>query len=149
MKIKQTIRKVLKEELNLDRYKERIISFMKENGIKLTIDFFGGWDKIRDTLEGYDIPKELMIDFIKEIINYEGPLSIFDLNEDPIYYGRTKDEYREIYYFGKRSVTVKVWDEDFNDLGDFDVSYEALDDSIIYNIFDMILEYYVTSRLDD
>lgn len=124
-----------------DRVRDRFYSFLNNNSLMTAISFFGH-DKVSEILDEVEISKEDRINFIKDVIHEYGPLSVFDLNEDPIHYGRTKDEYREIHYFGKTRVDVKVWDEYFNDQGDFDVSYEALDDSSIHDIFEMLYEYH-------
>jgi len=131
----------LNEDIS-DRIRDRFYNFLQDNSLMTAISFFGH-DNVNKILKEVEISKKDKIKFIKDIIDEYGPLTIFDLNEDPIFYNKNDTEYREIFYFGKQRVTVKVWDiESWNDEGEFDVSYEALDDSSIYDIFEMLYEYH-------
>lgn len=138
MNLKETIRRVLNEGL-----KERMIQFIDEYGVKSAVDFFGGWKIIEDTIGDENVTTKMKINFIKELTKEQGGISVFDLNEDPIYFGRDGNEYQEIYYFGLRSVTIQMWDRENNytDLGEFIVSYENLNDGQIDDIFYMLMEH--------
>lgn len=138
MSIKQTIRKVLKEGV-----KEKMIKLIDEHGLISATNFVGGWNTLKKMLGDYQINTKLMIDFIKDLTREYGGLSVFDFDESPIFYNKTKTEYREIPYFGTSHVTVQVWNnETFNDEGDFHVPYENLDDATIMEIFELLLEQY-------
>jgi len=138
MNLQENIRKVLKEGV-----KEKMIKLIDEHGLISAINFVGGWKTLKEMLGDYYINTKLMIDFIKNLIREYGGLSVFDFDEDPIFYNKTPTEYREIHYFGVDRVTVQVWNkETFDDEGEFHVAYEALDDATIMEIFELLIEEY-------
>jgi hypothetical protein len=138
MNLQENIRKVLKEGV-----KEKMIKLIDEHGLISAINFVGGWDTLKRMLGDYQINTKLMIDFIKDLTREYGGLSVFDFDESPIFYGRTKTEYREISYFGISHVTVQVWNnETFSDEGEMHVPYTNLNDTIIMEIFELLLEQY-------
>lgn len=138
MNLKETIKRVLNEGL-----KERMIQFIDEYGIKSAVDFFGGWKVIEDTIDNERLTYKMKLDFIKYLVKEYQGISIVDLNEDPLFYDETDTSYHEIPYLALRGVTIQVWDkQNYDDLGEFFVQYERLDNEIIDNIFYLLMEHY-------
>jgi len=136
--LQESIRKVLKEGV-----KERMIELINSHGLLSAIRFIGDWDTLTDIL-GFDkINTEMMIKFIKELAREHNGLSVFDFDEDPIFYNKTDTEYREITFFGTNTVAVQRWDiRDFNAAGSLTVPYEDLSNNNVKQIFDFLMEKY-------
>lgn len=152
MNIKQTIKKVLSE--NLQRTIERMI---ERQGILSTISFAGDW-KTFNQLYGQEITTKFQIQFIKEIAKEYGGISVFDLNEDPIFFregeeriqGEDIPTYEEIVFFGHKVVEIQVWDQtNHEDLNGYYIGYEALYDDRIGVIFNILLDNYYDGVLDN
>jgi hypothetical protein len=136
MNLRENIRKVLSEGV-----RERIIELIDSHGLESAISFVGGWEELKDIVGEDDITTKHMVGFIKEVTRKAGGLSVFDFDEDPIFYEQTQSEYREITYFGPTRVTVQRWyKETFDDLGDFHIFYEKLSDDVIKRIFEFLID---------
>lgn len=137
MILKETIKKVLKEKV-----KKKILSFIGSHGLISAIEFFGGWDFIEDKLGKDENLRKIKIDFIKELTNKYSGLSFWDLNENPILFKQTNEEYQEITHLGLRNVVIEIWDEDWKQDGQFIVLYENLSDKNINDIFNMLMKHF-------
>jgi hypothetical protein len=120
-----------------------MIELINSHGLLSAIRFIGDWDTLTDIL-GFDkINTEMMIKFIKELAREHNGLSVFDFDEDPIFYNKTDTEYREITFFGTNTVAVQRWDiRDFNAAGSLTVPYEDLSNNNVKQIFDFLMEKY-------
>jgi len=136
MESREKIRKVLKEGV-----KERIIELIDSHGLESAISFVGGWEELKNIVGEEYITTKHMIDYIKEVARKNDGISVYDFDEDPIFYEETKSEYREIRYFGFVRVTVQRWyKETFDDLGDLHIFYEKLSDDVIKRIFEFLID---------
>jgi len=137
--LRETIRRILKEDS-----KQEILDFIDKFGISRAVSFFGDFEIIKNVLGDIsNLSRENKIKFIKDIVNeYNGGISVFDLNEDPILYNKMSHMYKEIHFFGENRVTVHVWEVvgDKDELGSYRVKYESLNDEIIDNIFKILMK---------
>jgi hypothetical protein len=128
-----------KERFLEDIEKLGLFQFMKMTGLSYT--------KIWSIISG-EFTNKVMIDFIKDIIGEYGSFSVYDIDEDPIFYFRFGDTYKEITYFSYQRVSVDVFSGN-NNLGDFHVHYEDLDNNILTNVFELIIKAYESGKLEN
>lgn len=142
--MKDLVRRVLKEEVK-NKIESQIdklglFQFMKISKMSFAKIF---------SVAGMDfLTNKIMIQFIKNVIKETGPFSVYDIDEDPIQYNKSGDEYREISYFSRTKVTIDVYQGN-NSLGDFHVMYENLSDDKLMEVFDFIMEAYEDGKLDN
>jgi len=142
--MKDLVRRVIKEEVK-NKIESQIdklglLQFMKISKMSFAKIF---------SVAGMDfLTNKIMIQFIKDVVDENGSFSVYDINEDPIQYNKSGDEYREISYFGRKFVAVDVYNEN-NNLGNFHVMYENLSDDKLMEVFDFIMEVYEDGKLDN
>ncbi len=142
--MKDLVRRVLKEEVK-NKIESQIdklglFQFMKISKMSFAKIF---------SVAGMDfLTNKIMIQFIKDVVDENGSFSVYDINEDPIQYNKSGDEYREISYFGRKFVAVDVY-SGYNNLGDFHVRYEDIGDEKLMEVFDFIMEVYEDGKLDN
>ena len=141
--MKDLIRRVIKEEV-----KDKIVNQIDKIGLyqfmKMSKMSFA---KIF-SIAGMDfLTNKIMIQFIKDVIDKNGSFSVHDIDVDPIRYNKAGDEYRDISYFGPKVVSVDVY-SGYNNLGNFHVRYESLDDDKLMEVFDLVMEAYEDGKLD-
>ena len=142
--MKDLVRRVLKEEVK-NKIESQIdklglFQFMKISKMSFAKIF---------SVAGMDfLTNKIMIQFIKDVVDKNGSFSVYDINEDPIQYNKSGDEYREISYFGRKFVAVDVY-SGYNNLGDFHVRYEDIGDEKLMEVFDFIMEVYEDGKLDN
>jgi hypothetical protein len=142
--MKDLIRRVIKEEVK-NKIESQIdklglFQFMKISKMSFAKIF---------SVAGMDfLTNKIMIQFIKNVVDKNGSFSVYDINEDPIQYNKSGDEYREISYFGRKFVAVDVY-IGYNNLGNFHVRYEDMGDEKLMEVFDFIMEVYEDGKLDN
>jgi hypothetical protein len=142
--MKDLIRRVIKEEVK-NKIESQIdklglFQFMKISKMSFAKIF---------SVAGMDfLTNKIMIQFIKNVVDKNGSFSVYDINEDPIQYNKSGDEYREISYFGRKFVAVDVY-SGYNNLGDFHVMYENLSDDKLMEVFDFIMDVYEDGKLNN
>jgi hypothetical protein len=142
--MKNLIRRVIKEEVK-NKIESQIdklglFQFMKISKMSFAKIF---------SVAGMDfLTNKIMIQFIKNVVDKNGSFSVYDINEDPIQYNKSGDEYREISYFGRKFVAVDVY-SGYNNLGDFHVMYENLSDDKLMEVFDFIMDVYEDGKLNN
>ena len=142
--MKNLIRRVIKEEVK-NKIESQIdklglFQFMKISKMSFAKIF---------SVAGMDfLTNKIMIQFIKNVVDKNGSFSVYDINEDPIQYNKSGDEYREISYFGRKFVAVEVY-SGYNNLGDFHVMYENLSDDKLMEVFDFIMDVYEDGKLNN
>ena len=135
--MRNTIKRILKESI-----KDKIINQIDKLGLYAFMKMSGmSYPKIFSIAGNDWITNKVMIDFIKDDIRDDGVFSVLEIGYDPILYGKTNDEYREISYFSKNYVYVDVYSGN-NNLGDFKVMYENLSDNILKECFDLVMDAY-------
>ena len=138
MNLQENIRKVLREGV-----KEKMIDIIDSHGLMFAINFVGGWETLKELLVHYDMPTKYILGFIKELVKDHNGISIFNFDEDPIFYKETETVFSEITFFGSNGVIVQDWEKDTNDyFGEELVKYENLDDDIITDIFNFLVRQY-------
>jgi hypothetical protein len=131
------------------KFKETIIDNIDKNGLLDTLKLTNMTFTKLFSMIGMDyLTNKIMIQFIKDVVDKNGTFSVHDIGEDPIYYYKFGDGYREISYFGRKFVAVDVYNEN-NNLGNFHVRYESLDDDKLMEVFDFIMEAYENGKFNN
>jgi len=138
--IRQILNEQKKEKFLNDINQMGLFDFMKITGLSYVKVF---------QLVGDDLfTRKIMTKFIKDVINEYGPFGLVEIDEDPIFYNSSGDEFREISYLGKEKVSIDVYHGN-NNLGDFHVYYPNLNDNYIEEIFDVLIKAYQNGKLDN
>lgn len=138
--IRQILNEQRKEKFLNDINEMGLFDFMKMTGLSYVKVF---------QLVGDDLfTRKIMTKFIKDVINEYGPFGLVEIDEDPIHYYNSGDEFREISFLGKERVTIDVYQGN-NNLGDFHVYYPNLTDEVIEEIFDVLIKAYQNGKLDN
>jgi hypothetical protein len=131
------------------KFKETIIDNIDNNGLLDTLKLTNMTFTKLSSMIGMDyLTNKIMIQFIKDVVDKNGTFSVHDIGEDPIYYYKFGDGYREISYFGRKFVSVDVYNEN-NNLGNFHVRYESLDDDKLMEVFDFIMGVYENGKFNN
>jgi hypothetical protein len=146
MKLKETIKRVLKED---KIYK--VINLINNHGLLSALDYFGGWKRIQELANIEEPTRKMAITFIKDLIKKYGAISVHEIEKDPIFYEKDNIEYKEIDFFGRFTAIGTVWSFDdeteSKDIGEFQLRYEELDNVMIYRIFDMLMDAYENKHI--
>jgi|688.fasta_scaffold530433_2 hypothetical protein len=138
--IRQILNEQKKEKFLNDINQMGLFDFMKITGLSYVKVF---------QLVGDDLfTRKIMTKFIKDVINEYGPFGLVEIDEDPIFYNSSGDEFREISYLGKEKVIIDVYHGN-NNLGDFHAYYPNLNDNYIEEIFDVLIKAYQNGKLDN
>jgi hypothetical protein len=131
------------------KFKETIIDNIDNNGLLDTLKLTNmSFTKLFSMIGTDFLTNKIMIQFIKDVVDKNGTFSVHDIGEDPIYYYKFGDGYREISYFGRKFVAVDVYNEN-NNLGNFHVMYESLDDDKLMEVFDFIMGAYENGKFNN
>lgn len=136
--MKQIIKKILIQES--ENSKIKLLKLIYHKGVFATAQLVGGYDKLIE-LTGNEIPSDLKIQDIKEILDKEGGLHLGELDfEEPIFIKNSDGEIHQIEYLGINKATIQVWGgyKFSNDEGEYKVSYESLEDNTIEEICGLI-----------
>lgn len=131
------------------KFKETIIDNIDNNGLLDTLKLTNmSFTKLFSMIGMDFLTNKIMIQFIKDVVDKNGTFSVHDIGEDPIYYYKFGDGYREISYFGRKSVSVDVYNEN-NNLGNFHVMYESLGDEKLIEVFDLVMDAYEDGKFNN
>lgn len=126
--------------MKIDNAKVKLLKILYSQGIIDTSKFVGGYQKLLKLTDG-DIPDDMKITEIREVIDNIGGLGLGETPfEEPIFYDEKDGEVHQIEYFGLSKVTIQVWGgyKHSTDLGEYNVSYEALSTTILDNIMEIV-----------
>jgi len=141
------MRDIIVKILN-EQKKERFLEDIEKLGLLQFMEMTSlSYTKIWSITNG-EFTNKVMIDFIKNIVREYGSFSVYDIDEDPIFYYKSGDTYKEITYFSYQRVSVNVF-EGNNNLGDFHVHYENLGDDMLTNVFELIIKAYESGKLEN
>jgi hypothetical protein len=146
MNLQEDIERI-KEVMKINESSNKIIDFINEEGLNNAVKFFGGYDDLIDLLGDYKIPKETYIMAIQEFMNNVSA-DLISIDEAPIPYKETDDEYHEIGYIRPSGVTVDVFlpnrgTQYLNPLiykEDYYLPYEKLTYKTITDIYQMLVD---------
>jgi hypothetical protein len=131
------------------KFKETIIDNIDNNGLLDTLKLTNmSFTKLFSMIGMDFLTNKIMIQFIKDVVDKNGSFSVYDIDEDPIYYYKFGDGYREISYFGRKFVSVDVYNEN-NNLGNFHVMYESLGDEKLIEVFDLVMDAYEDGKFNN
>lgn len=158
---------IYKKKINLE---ESVIKILRESNsmsdkIKKQINEFGiygfmklsgmNWEKITSLIGVDFLSYKMMLDFIKDVVENIGGISLPDIGEDPIQIDLTssdlitKDELTEIVFLGARKgALVSIWGG-YNfekHLGDFIIEYHKLPDDVLEQIFEIVIKVYEQNK---
>ena len=146
MNLQEDIERI-KEVMKINESSNKIIDFINEEGLNNAVKFFGGYDDLIDLLGDYKIPKETYIMAIQEFMNNVS-VDLLSIDDGPIPYKETDDEYHEIGYIRPSGVTVDVFlpnrgTQYLNPLiykEDYYLPYEKLTYKTITDIYQMLVD---------
>jgi hypothetical protein len=135
---------VEKKSLTESSLPKKFKELIHNQGLTTAINAIGSYEDLINIVGEDVITREVKEKFIKDVVKEQGGISVFDLNEDPIFYEKTEKEYQEIAWFGLTKVTIQVWElDDMEDTGEIYAPYENLSDRQIDEIFIMLVEHYI------
>jgi hypothetical protein len=136
MTLQETIRKVLKE--NLD---DKIINMVNSLGIMTASKFVGGYKKLFKILDKYGVTKDMQIKLIKDYIGNRDGLGLYEINLADILFKEVNDEAHFVVYLEKDGALIQIWSGYDNDTdgGEYKINYEELPDNVIDEIYDVII----------
>lgn len=142
--MKDLIRRVIKEEV-----KDKIVNQIDKIGLYQFMKMSNmSFAKI-SSIAGMDfLTNKIMIQFIKDVVDKYGSFSVYEIDLDPIQYNKTDSEYRDISYFARKGVSVDVY-SGYNNLGNFHVKYESLDDDKLMEVFDLVMGAYKDGKFNN
>ena len=147
--MKDLIRRIIKESTpksDEDKIKDRIVTQIEKLGLFKTLEMLSlSYTKIFSMGIGPEyLTRNIKQQFIQDYFKNIGyGISLFEIDEEPIFYNENESEYREIIYIGQSKVSIIVWDkESWDTKGEFGVLYYNLDDDIIDMIFDIVVQLY-------
>ena len=138
MRIRETIKRVLNEGI-----KDKMIKLIDETGVVSAARYVGGYDELKRLLGDYEIPYDMKIDVIQELVSqdeYEG-INLFDFG-GPIFYKEGSEGIHQIEYLGRSRAIINIWGgyEFSMDKGEYGVYYENLSEKALNDIFEIALE---------
>jgi len=146
--MKDLIRRIIKESTpksDEDKIKDRIVTQIEKLGLFKTLEMLSlSYTKIFSMGIGPEyLTRNIKQQFIQDYFKNIGyGISLFEIDEEPIFYNENESEYREIIYIGQSKVSIIVWDkESWDTKGEFGVLYYNLDDELLYNFTIIILKY--------
>lgn len=139
--------------MNLQENIHRIQNLISEEDlgtkIRKLIDKFGFlhmYETMGEIILDY-LTKDDKLNFIREKVKQlseefgGGGISPHELYREPIFYGETNEELRQIEYLNDRGVYVDVYDLlSDSHVGDFFRNYENLPDSVLNEVFNFLLD---------
>lgn len=147
--MKDLILRIIKESTpksDEGKIRDRIVTQIEKLGLFKTLEMLSlSYTKIFGMGIGpeyltRDIKQQFIQDFFKDL-GYG--ISLFEIDEEPIFFNENEFEYREIIYIGQSKVSVQIWTkENWEAEGEFGVLYYNLDDDIIDMIFDIVVQLY-------
>ena len=147
--MKDLIRRIIKESTpksDEDKIKDRIVTQIEKLGLFKTLEMLSlSYTKIFSMGIGPEyLTRNIKQQFIQDYFKNIGyGISLFEIDEEPIFYNENESEYREIIYIGQSKVSIIVWDkESWDTKGEFGVLYYNLDDDMIDMIFDIVVQLY-------
>lgn len=141
--MRKIIKQILKESSNL---RDKLIQQINLRGLFFVLNITGlSYTKLFSMGIGPEYftrktKQEFIQDFFKDL-GYG--ISLFEIDEEPIFYNENESEYREIIYIGQSKVSVQVWTkENWEAEAEFGVLYHNLSDNFIDEIFDITIHLY-------
>ena len=147
--MKDLIRRIIKESTpksDEGKIRDRIVTQIEKLGLFKTLEMLSlSYTKIFSMGIGPEyLTRNIKQQFIQDYFKNIGyGISLFEIDEEPIFYNENESEYREIIYIGQSKVSIIVWDkESWDTKGEFGVLYYNLDDDMIDRIFDIVIQLY-------
>jgi hypothetical protein len=110
------------------------MSFINRYGLFHTAKLFGGFDKLR-TLTNDDIPKDIIVDAITNILNEKGTLGLGEGKWiEPIYFRGDGEHGHQISFLGHRKVSIDVVGSAYNIIDEYNIMYLNLPPRILRQI---------------
>ena len=142
MKLREELIRIqtLMESDRSDKRRDQILKMIHENGLFDTAKLFGGFDKLR-TLTNDDIPKDIIVDAITNILNEKGTLGLGEGKWiEPIYFRGDGEHEHQIVFLGHRKVTIEVVGSSYNVIDEYNIMYLNLPTKILLKICQIIDE---------
>ena len=147
MRLRETIKKIIKEETNSNSKIQRMLD---EVGLATTIKFFGGFGNFYDKVGNDDITRQHKIDFIKDyfITNrqyfvQEGGNLFMDYGAQPILFYEDDEQIKQIEAFSDKVIYVDLYvkDEDGDSWSEVEeLPYEDVPDDVLDELFYFVMD---------
>jgi frataxin-like iron-binding protein CyaY len=143
--IRESVLRVLKEET----FRARIINMIEKDGLLQALKVTNmSYTKLFSLIGDEWLTRKVKQKFIKNVMDMlEYGFGLSEIGHEPIFYGENEDEIRQIDYLGKNMVAIDVLSKSTREEdGSFNITYSALDDRIIDEIFDVIVLVYENNK---
>jgi hypothetical protein len=137
--------RVLKEET----FRARIINMIEKDGLLQALKLTNmSYTKLFSLIGDEWLTRKVKQKFIRNVMDMlEYGFGLSEIGHEPIFYGENEDEIRQIDYLGKNMVAIDVLSKSTREEdGSFNITYSALDDRIIDEIFDVIVLVYENNK---
>lgn len=136
MKLRETIRKVLREGLD-----DKIINLVNSVGIMSATSFVGGYEKLFKILDKYEVTNDMKIRLIKDYVGDKDGVGLNNINMEDIMFKDDDNEQHVVIYLENNGVLVNIWSgHDYDtDSGEYILSYEELPDNVIDEIYSAVI----------
>jgi hypothetical protein len=143
--IRESVLRVLKEET----FRARIINMIEKDGLLQALKLTNmSYTKLFSLIGDEWLTRKVKQKFIRDVMDMlEYGFGLSEIGHEPIFYGENEDEIRQIDYLGKNMVAIDVLSKSTREEdGSFNITYSALDDRIIDEIFDVIVLVYENNK---
>jgi hypothetical protein len=143
--IRESVLRVLKEET----FRARIINMIEKDGLLQALKVTNmSYTKLFSLIGDEWLTRKVKQKFIRNVMDMlEYGFGLSEIGHEPIFYGENEDEIRQIDYLGKNMVAIDVLSKSTREEdGSFNITYSALDDRIIDEIFDVIVLVYENNK---
>jgi hypothetical protein len=143
--IRESVLRVLKEET----FRARIINMIEKDGLLQALKLTNmSYTKLFSLIGDEWLTRKVKQKFIRNVMDMlEYGFGLSEIGHEPIFYGENEDEIRQIDYLGKNMVAIDVLSKSTREEdGSFNITYSALDDRIIDEIFDVIVLVYENNK---
>lgn len=135
--------KIEQESNNINEgVEERMMELVNSTGLFGAVKFVGGYDTLIKLMGENNIPKYIKVDSIKEFMKDIDDIYFGEFGIEPIPYGESNSEYREIVHLGRLKVGIDVWGGYNNQThkGEYAITYSGLSDNILDEIISILIE---------
>jgi hypothetical protein len=149
MDLNENINRIQELMLVEDKKTIQVTNMVKDLGLYQTIKFLGGYDRFKRLLGDTKLPKNDVVNFIKEVVmmwmevSRQPGISILEVNDGPIDCGSDEEFTRQTQLLTKDAVFVDVYDN--KPLGmmedSFMVPYEELPEDTLDKVFETTVKF--------
>ena len=125
--------------------KEKVMNLVEKYGIIGAIKAVGSYDDLKELLKGEEfLTRENMVEVIIQVTQEFGGLGVHEIGLEPIVIKEPSKELHTIEFISTWGCIVQVWGgyKMETDMGEYRISFDAIDTNHLYEITDGMIEYY-------